>query len=210
MEKIRKIEICPNCAADVRSIDPNSLTENKCPYCGFELYNHSEQIYEKKYDDVKKAKSRLIRVQIAIAVAALALVAAGIIYVANRTVYRSSDEYFIDQSDKMTKQLHKAYVKEDWDKLFDLVILNADQALSSPYYFSYRAAWMMSEYVPIFDEAIENGDKDNAQKYYKEIKNEYEYREKLAELYKLVPEIEEKLEKEYLREEEIMQTKGWI
>lgn len=210
MEKIRRISTCPNCGADVSNIDPASLKENKCPFCGSEIYDHSKEIYDEKIEGVKQAKIKLIHVQIIIAVLALAVVVAGGIYILQRTVYRSTDQYVIDQSDNMTKKLNKAYEKEDWETLFDLVILKADDALSSPYYFSYRAAWMLSEYPNDFDKGVSENDKEAAMKAFKEIRYEYEYREKLAEVYLLVPEIEEKLEKEYLREKEIVEGKGWL
>lgn len=210
MEKIKKISECPTCGADVSNIDPTSLTENKCPYCGYELYNHSKEIYDEKIENVKQAKSKLIYVQILIAVLALVVVIVGGLYIYNRTIYRSSSQYFVDQSDDMTKKLDKAYKKGDWDTLYDLVIMNADKALSSPYYFSYRAAWMLSEYPNAFDKELSDNNKEAAMEAFKEIRNEYEYREQLADVYKFVPEIENQLEKEYLREKELVEEKGWL
>lgn len=210
MEKIKRISECPTCGADVSGVDPTSLTENKCPYCGYELYNHSEEIYGERIGQVRQAKSKLIYVQVLIAVLAIAVVAAGGLYILNRTTYRSSDQYVVDQSDDMSKRLAKAYKKGDWDTLFDLVILNADKALSSPYYFSYRAAWMLSEYPNDFDKGLSENDREAAMEAFKEIRNEYEYREKLSDVFKLIPEIEDKLEKEYLREKELVEGKGWL
>lgn len=208
MEKIRRINECPGCGANVASVDPTSLTENKCPYCGYELYNHSKEIYDEKIEDVKRAKSKLITISVILGCAAIAIALVAVVYVANRTAYRSSSKYQIDMSDNMTKKLQKAYEKEDWDTMYDLVILNADKALSSPYYFSYRAAWMMSEFVPAFDRALEADDNDGLLDAFDEISLEYEYREQLADVYEFVPEIEENLEKEYLREKEIVESRG--
>ncbi len=210
MEKTKRISVCPQCGADVRHIDPASITENKCPYCDFELYNHSREIYDEKIEDVKKAKSKLISRQIIIAIVAAVLILFVAVFVLNRTAYRSSHRFLADKSDKMTESLERAYAKEDWDKMYDLLIVNADKGLTSPYYFSYRAAYIMYLYVPTFDEAVENNDIETMTKAFEEVGYEYEYREQLSEVYKFVPEIEEKLEKEYLREKEIMQSHGLL
>ena len=72
------------------------VTENKCPYCGFELYNHSREIYGDKIEDVKQAKSKLIAIQIIIAIVATVIVVCGGYYIFNRVIYRSSDSYVAD------------------------------------------------------------------------------------------------------------------
>lgn len=198
------------CGADVSGVDPASITENKCPYCGFELYNHSREIYGDKIEDVKQAKSKLIAIQIIIAIVATVIVVCGGYYIFNRVIYRSSDSYVVDQSDNMTKKLHKAYEKENWDELYDLVIINADKALSSPYYFSYRAAWIMSQYVPAFEQAYSEGNKDGMLSAFEEIRYEYEYREQLADTFQFVSEIEDKLKEEYFKEKEIMTDMGLL
>lgn len=222
MDSIRRISECPNCGANVLSVDPNDLVNNKCPYCGYELYNHSKEIYDERIEGVKKAKSKLIYVQIGIAVAAVLLVIAAIIYVTGRGAYRQSDQYFVDASEDITKQLQKAYAKEDWDKLYELVIDRCDESLSSPYYYSYRAAWELSFFVPIFDNCNASDDLEGMKDAYMQIRSEYKDREKLVktnkdltdiggdEIYKFVPEIEEKLEKEYLRETEIMEKRDLL
>ena len=76
------------------------LEKNKCPYCGYELYNHSKEIYDEKIEDVKKAKSKLISVQLMIAIAALIVVAIAGVFVAYKTVYRHTDKYITDEARK--------------------------------------------------------------------------------------------------------------
>jgi len=198
------------CGGDVRHIDPKSITENKCPYCGFELYNHSEEIYDEKIENIKEAKSKLVSKQMVIGIAALVVVLIGGIFVLNRIAYRQTDQYHLDASDKMTKKLERAYEKEDWDTLYNLTIENAEEGLSSPYYFAFRTAWMLSSFVPMFDEGYENNDSDMMKDAYRWISTDYNDRDGLSEMFKLIPEIEAELADEYQRETKIMEEKGLL
>lgn len=222
MDTIKRISECPNCGANVLSVDPTSLTHNKCPYCGFELYNHSEEIYNERIEDVKQAKNKFLKLQIILVIAGLIIAVIAAIFVINRTVYRNSNQYFLDASDDVTKKMEKAYAKEDWDTLFDLTIMNADKGLTSPYYFSFKSAWVLYHYVPLFDEAYKNNDSDGMKEAFREIRYDYENRAQLEktntqlrdigadDAYKFVPEIEEDLKAEYDREMKIMEEKGLL
>jgi len=208
MSKIKRISECPMCGGNVQNVDPTSITENKCPYCGYELYNHSKEYYDEKIEDIKEAKSKLISTQLIIAVIAIAFVLIAGVIVVNRVAYRQTDQYHLDASDKITKKMNKAYAKEDWDTLYEMTIENPETGLKSPYYFSFRAAWLLSYYVPLFNEACDNNDTEMMKDAYYQIGREYSDRNGLAETFKFIPEIEDKLEAEYLREKEIMIEKG--
>ena len=224
MERIKRISECPGCGANVLSVDPTSLTENKCPYCGYELYNHSGEIYGEKIEGAKVAKSRLISTQVLIAIIATLVVLVGGFFVINKTVYRSTNQYNIDNSDKITKKMQKAYEKEDWDTLYDMTIENFEVGMKSQYYYSYRAAWMLATFVPYFDSSVASNDTEGMMDAYKQIRAEYEVREELEDsnkqfkgiddsledIYKFVPDIEDKLSAEYLREKEIMTKQGLL
>lgn len=224
MSEIIRINTCPMCGGDVSGLDPLSLTENKCPYCGYEIYNHSKEIYDEKIEDVKKAKSKLISVQLMIAIAAIIVIAIAGVFVAYKTVYRHTDKYITDEADKITDKMHKAYKNKDWDALYDMTIENFEVGIQSKYYYSYRAAWRLSYFAPIFDQATNDGNEDGMKDAFYQIRDEYEVREELEatnkqfkeiddsldDIYYFIPEIEEQLENEYYREKEILEKRGVV
>lgn len=206
----QKIMFCPNCGADCSSVDPNRLDANKCPFCGCEIYDHSEEQNREKIEEVKRAEKKVLSAPKVVAITVVSTLAVLILITILVYVFRINDAatgYVSGASgNEYTKKMEKCYKKQDWDGLFDIVILDCEKALSSASYFTYRSAWFLSCYPEEFDEAIASGNTDRAKEIYALIKEDYKMRQEdyFYSFYDTIDEVEEGLKQEYLRETDIM------
>jgi len=206
---------CPSCGADTSCFSTEDIAKNRCSYCGRELVDLSREKYDNKIKQVKKSKKKMV-VSPVIAAAAvgatliLLVIIAAVIYT-TRTDQIISRAMYGRKPTRYTKKMEKAYEKEDWDELYDLVIDDVEDSINSPYYFTYRTAWLLSYYPSVFDEAYESGDNDGLMHAYDIIYNDYHLRDDgnwVDGVYEKVPEIEEALEREYERETKIVESLG--
>lgn len=202
---------CPGCGADISLFSQEDIKKNKCPFCGKELQDLSRVIYDAKIDEVKSSKKKMMALPVIVAIiVAVTLVVAVIIFA---VIKLSGVDYAISSSvvsmsaDSYTSKLKRAYEKKDWDKMYDLVIENADKSISSPYYFTYRSAWMLSYFPPKFDKAYEEKDMEALEFAYENIYSDYHMRDDwLDGIYEKIPEIEDALKEEYDRETKLMEA----
>lgn len=209
--KIKRIEICPNCGADCRHIDPTDLKNYVCESCGYELYDHSREIFDEKIEDVKEKKKQMQSVIPKAAIIVTAILAGimliGILFFVFGMDSKLEIMKYENASDKMTKKMEKAYENEDYDKLYEIVIEDVENSIGSPYYYAYRTAWFLHEYPEQFDTAISSGDTKTAKFIYDTIKSDYNFRNDFFDTwYESFPDIEEALVKEYERETKIMEA----
>ena len=205
------IKYCPNCGSDCRSIVYGDRINNKCPYCGHEIYDYSEEIHQEKVEEVKTADKRLAgtpRLAAITIVMTLIFLFAVTSYI-YATGYNEKIAYFFINKDTRyyTNQMQKCYEAEDWDGLYKLVILDFEHTMKSEYYFTYRTAWFINYYPEKFDAALEAGNTEELEKIYETIKSDYDMRtpDLFGPIYKTIDEVEEGLVVEYERETEIME-----
>ena len=205
----QKIRFCTSCGANVESISPNDIKNNRCPYCGHEIYDHSREIYGEKIEEVKGAKKKLLGIpgKVALVIIGTAVILFACIALYYVTGFNEVAEYKImtGAGDSYTKKMEKCYKKKDWDKLYDIVILDCEHSINSPYYFTYRTAWFLSCFPDQFDAAYKDGDTERMKEIFDIMREDYDIRQHdYDRLYESVEEIEEALVVEYTREKEIM------
>lgn len=203
------VNFCKSCGADVRLVSRDDWNNNVCPYCGREIYDHSQDINDAKIREVEKAGKKLSKLPLKIAITILGTVF--ITFVGIAIYYMSGLNYTLEYkaatagSDVYTKKMEKCYKKQDWDGLYDLVITNCEKSINSPYYFTYRTAWFMSCFPEQFDSAYAEGDVARMKEIFEIIEEDYNLRQHdFDSLYKSVDEIEKSLVKEYERERSMM------
>lgn len=110
-----------------------------------------------------------------------------------------------------TDSIEEAYQNDDWDALYDILIIDVEHSIASPYYFTYRSAWLVHEYAPLFDEAAQNNDTKQLLSAYEHIASDYDMRqdESFYRIYETIPSIEKSLKEEYERETQIMIERGF-
>lgn len=202
--------ICQGCGA---AYDPGDIESRKiiaCEYCGKELVDLSKEIYDAKKQEVKRKEKEMgstIKLVSKVIVITLIFLFVGLILYNVLGVKEKLETWkYHHYSKQLELDMQKAYEKEDWDGLYDMVILDCDKYLTSKYYFSYRTAWFLATYVPEFDEAYEKMDRDKMLETYTKIKEDYEFRDDFYEkMYGQITEIENALKEEYLREKNIME-----
>lgn len=206
---ISKISYCPNCGGDCRHISPED-GNNICPYCGYEIYDISNEKNIQRIGEVEKARKKVLSVPKLVALVVgitLLVMFVGTILFFTLHVNNAIDNYSVENyGSNYTRKMAKAYEKEDWDKLYDIVILDCEHSLESPYYFTYRSAWFLSVYPERFDEAYKKQDYETLNEVYRMIKEDYKMREQdlFGTIYLTIDEIEVRLEEEYERETKIM------
>lgn len=203
---------CPKCGASkIPAAELTGYDRNLCPYCGHEIIDLSLQKHNEKVNEVV-GKTRGLRkipfkagIIVSLSLLILFLVLAGI-FVFNIDS-KGSNFFFSIKPNYYTSRMEKAYKNEDWDKMFDIVILKCDKAISSPWYFAYRSAWFMHEYPSRFDEAVAAGDEDEIYEIYHIIRADYLLRDDFFDtMYESIPEVEEALKAEFERESKIIET----
>lgn len=206
-----KILVCPKCGSDCSSVIPGNIEQNQCPYCGFEIYDYSEYNNQQKIEEVQKAKKKVLSVP---AMVALTIVITLVVLLGGTALFymlhldHKSEEFVMNyEGDKYAKKMAKCYENQDWDGLFNIVILDCENSIGSPSYFAYRTAWFLSCYPQEFDEAYKNGDTARMKEIYSTIKEDYKMREDdfFYSMYETIDEVETGLAEEYQRETDIMQ-----
>lgn len=210
MSEFVKIKYCTVCGGDCRSVTPVE-GNNKCPYCGHEVYDLSEQKNQEKIEQVVEAKKKVLSMPklVAITVISTLVVLLGItaLFFVLHVDEATTTYVATSGGNKYTKKMEKCYKDKDWDGLFDIIILDCENAIESPYYFAYRTAWFLSQYPEEFDAAYERGDMDRVKEIYDTIKEDYMLRQQdmYYSLYESIDEVEEGLVREYEREKQIME-----
>lgn len=207
---MEKILFCPQCGADCSSIEYGDWNNNKCPYCGHEIYDYSVEKNQSKIQDVMSERKKLLSLpaKVAVIIILTLLVLFGFVAVYYLTGANNAVEYQIEygKADKYTRKMEKCYKKKDWDGLYKIVIDDCMESISSPAYFTYRSAWILSCYPDDFDKAYEQNDIEKMREIYSFISEDYEMRNQdiFDAVYESVDEIEEALKAEYERETAIM------
>ncbi len=209
MSEIAKIKVCPVCGGDCSSVTPNE-GNNKCPYCGYEIYDLSVQKNEEKIEQVKQAQKKVASMPKLVAITVLTtlfvLFAGTALFFVFQLEHATTTYVTTSTGNKYTKKMEKCYKAKDWDKLYEIVILDCENALESPYYFTYRTAWFLSCYPDEFDEAYAAGNMDRVNEIYSTIKEDYMLRQQdmYDSIYESVGDVEDGLVKEYQRETMIL------
>ncbi len=207
MEK--KMRICPGCGAGM----PDGET-SFCPYCGRELIDLSREKTDKKIRAVKRAQSETMSVPkklgsvVAVTLLLLFLLFALVVFLDIPGKMRESGMQ--REMDGLTRDMRKAYEKEDWDKLEQYLIDECDVYLDSPDYFQYRTAWFLHTYPPLFDKACQAHDTEEMLFIYEIMAEDYNMRadDIFFSVYGTDEEIEAALAEEVERETEIMIEEG--
>lgn len=204
-----KIVHCPKCGAECQYV-VGELENNLCPFCGHEIVDYSEEKNQEKIKDVKRAEKKVLSAPKLVAITVistfLVLIAGTALFFVLQINATVSNYSMTSGGDKYTKKMAKCYEKEDWDGLYDLVILECENSINSPYYFTYRTAWILSCYPDEFDAAYEAGDYSKLEELYDMVRSDYAMRSQdlFGTIYKTVDEVENRLVTEYERETKIM------
>lgn len=205
----QKMRICPSCGAGV----PDKGTVF-CPYCGRELVDLSRENTDRKIREVKRAQSETSSVPkklgLVVVITLLVLFLLLAIIVFFNIPEKVSDAGMQRETDKLSRDMQKAYEKEDWDRLEQYLIDECEVYLESPDYFLYRTAWFLHTYPPLFDEACQVHDTEEMLFIYEIMAEDYDMRSDdiFFSVYGTDEEIEAALAEEVEREMEIMTEEG--
>jgi len=203
------MRICPGCGAGV----PDGETAI-CPYCGRELVDLSRENTDRKIREVKRAQFETSSVPkklgliVVVTLLALFLLLAAVVFF---NIPEKVNEAGIQHGmDKLSRDMQKAYEKEDWDRLEQYLIDECEVYLESPDYFLYRTAWFLHTYPPLFDEACQAHDTEKMLFIYEIMAEDYDMRSDdiFFSVYGTDEEIEAALAGEVERETEIMTEEG--
>lgn len=203
------MRICPGCGAGL----PGEGTVF-CPYCGRELIDLSRENTDKKIRAVKKAQSETVAVPkklgVVVVVTLLVLFLLFALVVALDIPDKIREAGMQQGMDKLSREMQRAYEKEDWDKLEQYLIDECEVYLDSPDYFRYRTAWFLHTYPPLFDEARQAHDTEEMLFIYEIMAEDYAMRSDdiFFSVYETDAEVEAALAKEVERETEIMVEEG--
>lgn len=201
---------CPKCGALNLTInDLAGADKNLCPYCGHELIDLSIKKHQDDVADVLTREKRLrkipLKVSLTIGITIFLLFLVSIIIIVTRLDTKAGNAIASSGSNYYTSQMEKAYEKEDWDKLYDILITNCDKSINSPWYFTYRTAWYLHTFPASFDDAVAEKDKKRAKEIYSIIREDYLLRDEFFDTYyESLPGINEQLTAEFEREDAIM------
>lgn len=205
----QKMRICPGCGAGV----PDGETAF-CPYCCRELVDLSRENTDRKIREVKRAQSETLSVPkklgliVIVTLLALFLLLAAVVFF---NIPEKVNEAGLQRGmDKLSRDMQKAYEKEDWDCLEQYLIDECEVYLESPDYFLYRTAWFLHTYPPLFDEAHQAHDTEKMLFIYEIMAEDYDMRSDdiFFSVYGTDEEIEAALAEEVERETEIMTEEG--
>lgn len=200
---------CPNCGVSLQGLDLQTDADAFCPYCHAELLDLSQAHFDAKKDQVlleKKAMhSGVKKAAIAVSITLLLCLLITVLVVVLRVPEHVQDHKVEADMEHLTKEMADCYEKEDWDGLYELVIVECDTYIASPSYFMYRTAWFLSTYPEEFDEALASGDTKYAQFVFDQISQDYEMRDDFFKRYYTTDaSIEAGLKEEYEREKELL------
>lgn len=205
----QKVRICPGCGAGL----PGEGTVF-CPYCGRELIDLSRENTDKKIGAVKRAQSETAAVPkklgVIVVVTLLVLFLLFALVVALDIPDKIRETKMQQGMDKLSREMQRAYEKEDWDKLEQYLIDECEVYLDSPDYFRYRTAWFLHTYPPLFDEARQAHDTEEMLFIYEIMAEDYDMRSDdiFFSIYGTDEETEAALAREVERETEIMVEEG--
>ena len=204
-----KIRICPGCGAGASGAETAF-----CPYCGRELIDLSRETTDKKIRAVRRAQSETASVpkKLGLVVVATLLV---LFLLLALVVFLDIPERMRESKlqrgmNRLSRDMQKAYEKEDWDQLEQYLIDECEVYLDSPDYFLYRSAWFLHTYPPLFDEAYQTHDAEEMLFIYEIMAEDYDMRadDIFFSVYGTDEKIEEALAGEVERETKIMIEEG--
>lgn len=209
MEKNRRIPTCPNCGAAI--FEPGTAF---CPYCGRELIDLSRGKTDQKIAEVQKAQAETRAVPkklglIAAATLFVLFVLFGLFFLFD-VPGKIRDSMAQGEMDDLSRDLQKAYQKEDWDQLEQYLIDECEDYIGAPDYFLYRTAWFLHTFPPLFDEAFETDDTEEMLWIYQTLAEDYNMRSDdiFFQIYETDEAIEAALKEEVERETEILMKEG--
>lgn len=209
MEKNRRIPTCPNCGAAIS--EPGMAF---CPYCGRELIDLSREKTDQKIAEVQKAQAETRAVPKKLGL--IAAVTLFVLFVLFGLFFlfdvpgKIRDSMAQGEMDGLSRDLQKAYQKEDWDQLEQYLIDECEDYIGAPDYFLYRTAWFLHTFPPLFDEAFETDDTEEMLWIYQTLAEDYNMRSDdiFFQIYETDEAIEAALKEEVERETEILMKEG--
>lgn len=207
MNTQNQVHTCPYCGAEIPSPDTAF-----CPYCNSELIDLSRERTDQKIAKVQAAQKHLLSLpkKIAFRISCIVFVLLLIIILLISTdAFDKLNTYRMEKdTERYTNAMKAAYEKEDWDALYDIIITDSSNALNSPAYFMYRSAWYVNVFPEKFDIAYQKGDIETMEFIFNTIAQDYDsYSNDLYYTYYITdPSIEENVEKEYIREKNILDS----
>lgn len=209
MENNGIVNICPGCGAAV----PETKTVF-CPYCGRELIDLSRENTNKKIEEVKRVQAGTMAIpkKLGLVVAAALFV----LFVIFGLILLFDVPEKIEQAgaqgkmDNLSRDLQKAYKREDWDQLEEYLIFECEDYIGAPDYFLYRTAWYLHTYPPLFDQAFQEKDTEEMLWIYGVLAEDYNMRDDgiFFQIYETDDAIEAALKEEVERETEILKEEG--